>query len=71
MIQIHLTTTYILLVFFQRLPLVTDKSEQLFIGHLWMFLLVRGADIILEEDVGRGGTLGCIGVLEFPFALLL
>lgn len=36
-----------------------------------MFFLVRGANIILEENVGRGRTLGCIWVLEFPFAFLL
>lgn len=36
-----------------------------------MFFLVRCANIILEEDVGRGRTLGCIRVLELPFTLLL
>jgi len=68
---IYSVITYILLFVFQRLPLVTDESEQILVGHFWVFFLVRSTNVILEEDIGRGGTLGCIGVFVFPFASLL
>src|SRR6267154_2012147 len=68
---IHLTSTYILLLFGQSLPLVTDKSQESLVVHVWMLFLVCSANVILEQNVCRGRTLGCIGVLDFLFTLLL
>lgn len=36
-----------------------------------MFFLVRRTNVILEQDVGRGRTLLCIGILDSLFALPL
>lgn len=53
------------------LPLLRDQAEQISVGEVGMLFLEFLADLVLKEDVGRGGALGRVGVLGFGSALAL
>jgi hypothetical protein len=63
--------TCLLLLIGHMFPLLRDHAQEIRIGEVGMLLLELLTDLVLEEDVGRRGPLGSIGILGFGIAFSL
>jgi len=63
--------TCLLLLIGHMFPLLRDHAQEVRIGEVGMLFLELLADLVLEEDVGRRGSLGSIGILGFGIAFSL
>lgn len=63
--------TCLLLLIGHMFPLLRDHAQEIRIGKVGMLFLELLADLVLEEDVRRRGSLGGIGILGFGIAFSL